>query len=137
MISNCVFCKIINGDIPSTVIYEDDYFKGILDISPANKGHVVILTKKHFADFFEMDEEFATKALLVAQKVAKALKMGLNCDGVNILQNNGEAAGQTVFHYHIHVIPRYKDDKVNITWSSGKYDEGEAAELAVLIKKYI
>lgn len=137
MQDNCVFCKIISGDIPSTVLYEDMDFKVILDISPAAKGHAVLLPKHHFSDIYEMEENTATKALLVAQRVAKAMKKALNCDGINILQNNGEAAGQSVFHYHIHVIPRYKDDKVNIIWPQGKYGAGEVAEVLASIKKYI
>lgn len=133
MQSNCIFCKIIAGDIPSATVYEDRDFKVIMDISPAAKGHLIILPKKHAADLFELDEDTASKVLFVAQKVAKAVKEELNCDGINILQNNGEAAGQTVFHYHVHIIPRYDGDTVQMTWEHGKYADGEAAELAAAI----
>lgn len=114
--SNCVFCKIIAGEIPSRTVYEDEKYKAIMDVSPASKGHVIILPKSHASDIFEISEEDLAGAMIVAKKVAAMLKEKLGCDGVNILQNNGEVAGQTVFHLHVHVIPRYKDDTVNITW---------------------
>ena len=133
MQSNCIFCKIIAGEIPSATVYEDEGFKAIIDISPAAKGHIIILPKKHSANLFELDEDTAAKALLVAQKLAIALKKELGCDGVNLLQNNGEAAGQTIFHFHIHLIPRYDGDHVDMTWTHGKYEDGEAATLAARI----
>ncbi len=118
--SNCIFCKIANGEIPSKTVYEDEKFRVILDISPASKGHAIILVKNHAADIFELPEEDAAAIYVVAKKVATAMKKVLKCDGVNILQNNGEVAGQTVFHLHMHVIPRYKDDTVTITWTPGE-----------------
>ena len=118
--SNCIFCKIANGEIPSKTVYEDERFRVILDISPASKGHAIILVKNHAANVFELSEEDASAIYVVAKKVATAMKKVLNCDGVNILQNNGEVAGQTVFHLHMHVIPRYKDDHVQITWQHGE-----------------
>lgn len=130
MQSNCIFCKIIAGEIPSATVYEDGDFKVIMDISPAAKGHLIILSKKHSANLFELDDDTASKALLVARKVAKAVKEELNCDGINLLQNNGEAAGQTVFHFHMHIIPRYNGDTVRMSWEHGKYADGEAATLA-------
>lgn len=135
MNDNCIFCKIIGKEIPSTILYEDDNFSVIMDISPASKGHAILLVKKHVSNIYELDEELASKALVVVTKVAKAMKEELKCDGLNILQNNGEAAGQTVFHLHIHLIPRYKDDQVNITWKPGEYGEGDAAALADAIRK--
>jgi len=128
--SNCIFCKIIAGEIPSSTVYEDNDFKAIMDIFPAAKGHVIILPKQHYANLYELDEDIAAKALLVAKKIAIAVKGELSCDGINILQNNGESAGQTVFHFHMHVIPRYISDRVQITWGQGKYEEGEASSLA-------
>ena len=133
MESNCIFCRIIAGEIPSATVYEDEDFKVILDISPAAKGHMVILPKKHAANLFELEEEIASKALLIAKKVAAAVKEELNCDGINLLQNNGEAAGQTVFHFHMHIIPRYQGDTVNMTWAKDSYTGDEATELAVKI----
>ena len=129
-VDDCIFCKIANGDIPSATVYEDDYFRAIMDIAPAKKGHVIILAKNHVANIFELDKETGERALLVASKVASAVKKALDCDGVNVLQNNGEAAWQSVFHLHIHIIPRYKDDNLTFPWSHEEYAEGEAAEYA-------
>jgi histidine triad (HIT) family protein len=137
MNKNCIFCKIIGNEIPSSTIYEDDLFKVILDISPAAKGHAVLIPKKHFVNIYEIDEETSAKALSVAAKVARALRDELNCDGINILQNNGESAGQTVFHFHIHIIPRFNNDTVNTTWKQGSYEDGEASALAESIRKRI
>lgn len=137
MDKNCIFCKIINGDIPSATVYEDENFKAIMDIFPAAKGHVLIMPKKHSANLMELDDESAGKILFVARKIAKALMEELKCDGINLLQNNGEAAGQTVNHFHIHLIPRYKDDQLQISWTQGSYAQGEAAELAGKIAKHI
>lgn len=126
---NCIFCKIVGREVPSSVVYEDDSFFGIMDISPANKGHVILLSKNHIADVFSLDGETARKAMTAVSKIATAMRHILKCDGINVLQNNGEAAGQTVFHYHIHVIPRYKEDGVTIAWNSKPYNEGEMKEL--------
>lgn len=133
MQSNCIFCKIIAGEIPSATVYEDADFKAIMDISPAAIGHTIILSKRHCENLLDLDDETATKALIVARKIAKAMIEELQCDGINLLQNNGEAAGQTVFHFHIHLIPRFKGDNVFMEWSHGKYMDGEAAELAEAI----
>lgn len=116
---DCIFCKIAEGTIPSATIYEDDDFRVILDIQPASKGHALILAKEHYANLYELPEELAQKVLPVAKKVITILTDLLECDGYNVLQNNGEVAGQTVFHYHMHLIPRYKDDEVNIKWEPG------------------
>ena len=120
---NCIFCKILAGEIPSTAVYEDDDFKAILDVSPAARGHVIILPKNHAANIYELSDEDASKIMVVAKKIATAIEKAYHCDGVNILQNNGEAAGQTVFHLHVHVIPRFKGDTVNIGWKQGDMPE--------------
>lgn len=135
MKDNCIFCKIIDGVIPSDTIYEDEDFKVIMDISPAAKGHAIILAKKHSANLFELDDDTAAKALAVARRVACAMKEELHFDGLNLLQNNGEAAGQTVFHFHMHLIPRFQDDQVEMTWIQGKYADGDAAKIAQAIAK--
>lgn len=135
MKDNCVFCKIIDGQIPSTTVYEDEDFKAILDISPANKGHVIVLVKEHVENVFELRDELATKLMPVVAKVSRAVKKTMNCDGINVLQNNGVAAGQTVFHLHVHIIPRYDGDQEILTWNTKSYAEGEAADLAAKIKE--
>ena len=134
---NCIFCKIISGDIPSTVIYEDENVRVILDIAPAAKGHAILVLKEHAANIFELNAELAGKVFAVVPKVAAAIKETLGCDGMNILQNNGVAAGQTVFHFHIHFIPRWDDDTIQIKWATGGYADGEATELAQDISKKI
>lgn len=129
--NNCIFCKLANGDIPTNSIYEDNDFKVILDADPATKGHALILPKNHFANLIELDDEVAAKALPLAKKIAKNMMDKLGCAGVNIVQNNGEAAGQTVHHFHIHVIPRYEDDpdKTICGWSHQSFSESETKEV--------
>ena len=111
----CIFCKIANGEIPSYTLYEDDMFKVIFDLSPVTKGHALLIPKNHYRNIFELDDACAEKALLTAKKVSIAMKKVLNCDGFNLLQNNEEIAGQTIFHFHIHLIPRYNNDGVNLS----------------------
>lgn len=126
---NCIFCKIAAGEIPSATIYEDDDFRVILDIEPASKGHALILPKEHYANLYELSDELAAKAFIVAKKVITKMTDIVGCDGYNVVQNNGEAAGQTVFHFHIHLIPRYKEDSVNINWKQGSLTEETKAEI--------
>lgn len=130
----CIFCKLANGELPTTSIYEDEDFNVILDISPASVGHCVILPKTHAANLYELPEDYCSKIMPVAKKCAAALKKSLGCTGLNVLQNNGESAGQTVFHLHVHLIPRYDDDTVQIGWDNKKSLEN-ADELADKIKK--
>ena len=120
---NCIFCKIANGEIPSATLYEDEDFRVILDLGPASKGHALILPKAHAANIYEISDEMAAKAMILAKKMATRLTDALDCDGFNIVQNNGEPAGQTVFHFHMHLIPRYKGDQVEITWKPGTLTE--------------
>ncbi len=118
MIKNdCIFCKISNGELPSKTIYEDEDFRVILDVSPATKGHALLLPKAHYADIYELDEELAGKAMRLAKRLAAQMKERLGCDGFNFIQNNGETAGQTVCHFHMHLIPRYRDDGQKIGWN--------------------
>ena len=126
---NCIFCKLANGDIPTATLYEDEDFRVILDASPASKGHALILPKQHYADLYELDDEIAAKALVLSKKMVKKLTPILGCDGYNIVQNNKEAAGLTVFHFHMHLIPRYKGDKVGLGWKMGQLDEEQKNEI--------
>ena len=135
--ADCIFCKIAGGEIPSYTVYEDNDFRAIMDIAPASKGHVIILPKVHAADVFELEEDIASKIYVVAQKIAKAVKEATGCDGVNILQNNGEAAGQTVFHLHMHVIPRWNNDGIKIKWVPGQADKTDIEAVASKIKENI
>ena len=117
--SECIFCRIANGEISSATLYEDDDFRVILDLGPASKGHALILPKSHAANIYELPDELAGKAMVLAKKMAGRMTEALECDGFNIVQNNGEVAGQTVFHFHMHLIPRYEGDQVNVTWKPG------------------
>ena len=131
---NCIFCKIANGVIPSATLYEDEDFRVILDLGPASKGHALILPKTHAANIYEISDEMAAKAMVLAKKMASKLTEVLNCDGFNIVQNNGEAAGQTVFHFHMHLIPRYKNDGVGIQWKPGTLTDEVKAEILEKVK---
>ena len=132
MADNCIFCKIANGEIPSATLYEDEDFRVILDLSPASKGHALILPKGHSANLFELPDDTAAKALVLAKKIGARLKDGLHADGFNVVQNNGEAAGQTVFHFHMHLIPRYQDDTVNVKWKPGTLTDSDKEEILQL-----
>lgn len=132
---NCIFCKIANGEIPSATLYEDEAFRVILDLGPASKGHALILPKTHAADIYELPEETAGKAMILAKHMAEKMNQALNCDGFNIVQNNGEVAGQTVFHFHMHLIPRYKGDTVGLTWKPGELTDSDKEEILSKIKK--
>lgn len=131
---DCIFCKLANGVFPTNSIYEDDTFKVILDASPANKGHALILPKEHYQDVFEIEEDTLGKAMILAKKVASKQMEALKCDGVNIVQNNKEAAGQTVLHYHLHVIPRFKGDGQNINWKPGEVEPELQKEICEKLK---
>lgn len=134
---DCIFCKIANGEIPSATVYEDSICRVILDVNPANKGHALIIPKEHFDNIYSMDAETAAKIFTIATEVAKAQKAELNPDGLNILQNNGEAAGQTVFHFHMHLVPRYIKDNMTMTWIPGKADTEELSALSKALRKRI
>lgn len=121
---NCIFCKISDHVIESTTLYEDEDLLVIPDINPASRGHCLIILKEHFANITDIPDELLAKAHILAKKLAVKLLDHFGCAGVNILQNNFEAAGQTVFHYHIHVIPRYEQDFVGLNWKPQSLDEG-------------
>lgn len=130
---NCIFCKIANGEIPSKTLYEDEDFRVILDLGPATKGHALILPREHAENLYDLPKETASKVLLLAQKMASVMVEKLHCDGLNLVQNNGEAAGQTVPHFHLHMIPRYLGDGQNINWIPGKPTQEELEEVRRLI----
>lgn len=133
---NCIFCKIISGEIPSRTIYEDDDFKVILDVNPASKGHALILPKEHCANIYEISEELLAKATRLAKKLSVHMTEILGCDGLNLLQNNGEVAGQTVFHFHMHLIPRYigMKNKDLLNWTHEEFTNEELNEICEKLK---
>ena len=132
--SDCIFCKIANGEIPSATLYEDEDFRVILDLGPASKGHALILPKAHAANIYEISDDMAAKAMILAKKMATKMTEVLKCDGFNIVQNNGEPAGQTVFHFHMHLIPRYEGDQVGITWKPGTLTDEVKDEILEKLK---
>lgn len=131
---DCIFCKIINNEIPCYKLYEDDLFIAILDSFPCNIGHSLIITKKHYNNIFDLNKEEAQQVFLLTNKIASALKKSFNFEGINILQNNGATAGQTVMHFHIHLIPRYEDDKVIIKGDTYNITKQEFLKIQEKIK---
>lgn len=134
MKDDCIFCKLANGVFETNKIYEDDDFTVILDAAPATKGHALILPKEHYANICELEEETAGRAFKLAKKLAAHMTDKLKCDGFNIVQNNGEAAGQTVFHFHMHLIPRYKGDGAFIQWKPTEPETEAQKELSSFLK---
>ena len=134
MKEDCIFCRIANGLIPSTTLYEDDDFRVILDLNPASKGHALILPKRHSQDLCSLDDETAGKVLPLAGKLGTAMVKALGCDGFNLVQNNGEAAGQTVLHFHMHIIPRYANGPKIVAWKPGTVSKEEMAQIAETVK---
>ena len=126
---NCIFCKIANGEIPSKTLYEDEDFRVILDLGPASKGHALILPKNHYANLYELPEETAGEVMKLAKRMAAQMTERLGCEGFNLVQNNGELAGQTVFHFHMHLIPRYREDGQKIGWKPQEVSQEELEEI--------
>lgn len=131
----CIFCKIANGEIPSATLYEDEKFRVILDLGPAAKGHALILPKEHYPNLYEIPDELAKDAIVLAKKIITKLTDVLGCDGYNIVQNNGEAAGQTVFHFHMHLIPRYCGDDAGFGWKVGELTDADRDEILAKVGK--
>lgn len=134
---NCIFCRLAGGDIPTMSIYEDEDFNIIFDSNPATPGHALILPKSHAANVFELSDELVAKAYILAKKAAAALVEVFSADGINILQNNNEAAGQTVFHFHIHLIPRYNGGENIVNWTPGTQDTAKLEEASAKLKEIL
>ncbi|MCI8940863.1 MAG: HIT family protein [Dorea sp.] len=132
----CIFCKIANGEIPSATLYEDEDFRVILDLGPATKGHALILPKEHYPNLYELPDELAEKAVLLAKKMITKMKKALDCDGFNVVQNNGAPAGQTVFHFHMHLIPRYEGDHAGFGWNTGELNAADREEILTKMRKF-
>ena len=126
---NCIFCKIANGEVPTRTLYEDEKFRVILDQGPATKGHALILPKDHYVDLFELPEESAGDVMKLAKKMITKMREKLGCEGFNLVQNNGYLAGQTVFHFHLHLIPRYSGDGQKIGWKPQEVEPEELDEV--------
>ncbi len=126
---SCIFCKIANGEIPSETLYEEEGYRVILDLGPATRGHALILPKDHYASLYELPDEKCGEVLRLAKKMAVRMTDRLGCSGFNLVQNNGESAGQTVRHFHMHLIPRYDGDGQEIGWKPGKPEQEELKEI--------
>lgn len=126
---NCIFCKIANGEIPSKTLYEDEQFRVILDLGPATKGHALILPKNHYKNLYELPDETAADVMKLAKKMATQMTERLGADGFNLVQNNNEVAGQTVFHFHMHLIPRYNGDGQHILWKPTEPTQEELEQI--------
>lgn len=135
---DCIFCKIINGDFPSCKVFEDNDFAGILDIMPINLGHTLLIPKKHFRNIFDTPDDFTDKIYRVLKHISCGIKQALDCDGLNIIQNIEKAAGQEVFHSHIHIVPRYTDDAFSLNLKKKKYaNDEDMIKFAKKIANYI
>lgn len=131
---NCIFCKLANGIIPTNSIYEDENFNVILDAGPATKGHALILPKEHYRNIYELPEDTAAEVFKLAKRMAETMTKKLNADGFNIVQNNEEVAGQSVFHFHMHLIPRYEGKEEVIGWTPGTLTDEDKEEIFAKVK---
>ena len=129
MADDCIFCKIVAGELPATIVDEDDRTLAFMDISPATRGHALVIPRTHVSDLHEIGREDLQAVAVTAQRVAAKARDNLGADGVNLLHSSGAAAWQTVFHFHVHVIPRYADDPLKLPWvpAPGDMDEIAAA----------
>ncbi len=132
---NCIFCKIANGEIPSRTIYEDEDFRVIMDMAPATKGHSLIMPKNHYKNIYEIADDTAAKVFPLAKKMAALMTEKLGADGFNIVQNNNEVAGQTVFHFHVHLIPRYNNDNQSLVMKPQEMTDAQLDEIQDTIVK--
>lgn len=134
---DCIFCKIIRKEVPAEIFYEDDFSIAMLDINPVNIGHSLLMPKEHFENIFDIPEKLLSGLSGNSKKIARAIKDGLVADGINVSSNNGRAAGQLVFHAHIHIIPRYENDGL-VHWKGKRgYSGGEAKEVAEKISQLL
>lgn len=134
---NCIFCKIIKGEIPCTKIYENDSIISFLDISPANKGHCLVMPKNHYETLLETPDNNINQTIIMAKKIARAMNLSLGNEGFNILINNKKEAGQLVPHLHFHIIPRFDNDNIKLNWQPKKYNNKEIDEFADKIKSFL
>jgi len=136
MENDCVFCKIVNGEIPFSKVYEDDKILAFLDISPVNKGHVLVIPKKHFETLLDVPDDLLGDIMIAIKKIAKAVIEVAGTDGFNLMQSNKKIAGQVVPHFHMHIIPRIEGDGLK-HWPQGKYEEGEMEKFAEKISSLV
>lgn len=131
-----IFTKIINGEIPAIKVYENEHALAFLDIGPASRGHTLVVSKQEFPDLYTIPPETLAHVAQAVQHVALAIRAGLQPDGLNIVQNNGAASGQTVFHYHVHLIPRWDGDRVMQPWNTLSLEQAELQQIAETIRQH-
>ena len=134
---DCIFCEIISGNIPATKVYEDDQTLAFMDIAPANPGHLLVIPKRHHRNIFDIPPETAGKIMTVATKLANAIKAALNSDGLNLFQSNESVAFQEVFHFHLHLIPRWEGDGLVTPWRNKGSDSDQIREIANKIRQHV
>lgn len=133
--SNCIFCKIVRGEIPCAKLYEDDQVLSFLDINPVNHGHALVMPKKHYETLFDIPEDDLAACMKVVKRVAGAVLRGMGADGLNLLQNNHSAAGQLIHHIHFHLIPRTEGDGFLRSWPAKPYPDGELNRVVARVKE--
>ena len=131
---DCIFCKIVAGEIPSAIVDEDESTLAFMDINPATRGHALVIPRKHAVDLLEIEPEELAAVVLAAQRLAVRMPERLGADGVNLINSCGNAAWQTVFHFHVHVIPRYAGDPLRLPWIPGPGDPDEIAAAAAALR---
>lgn len=131
---DCIFCKIVAGELPAEIIDEDERTVAFMDINPANRGHALVIPRRHTRDLLEIEPDELRATILAAQRLARRVKERLGADGVNLLNSCGRAAWQTVYHFHIHVIPRFEDDPLRLPWSPKPGDQDEIAAVATELR---
>jgi len=134
VVDPCVFCGIIAGEVPGQVVDSDEHTVAFMDINPATRGHALVVPREHVADLMEVSDEQLEETMVAARRLARRIDEVLEPDGFNILNSYGTAAWQTVFHFHIHVIPRYQDDPLKLPWVPGPGDEDEVASIAAKLR---
>ena len=133
---DCIFCKIVVGDVPAEKIYEDEEVVAFLDISPITKGHTLVIPKQHFKDLLDTPDDSLAKLMSVVKNIAPSITRAMGADGFNVGLNNGKAAGQVVYHIHFHIIPRFTYDNLKM-WEGSGYKEGEMEEVGSKIRSYL
>ena len=134
---DCIFCAIAEDVIPATKVYEEDQILAFMDINPANPGHLLVIPKRHYRNIFDINAEMAGRIMQVGTQLANAIKTALNPDGLNLLQSSEPAAFQTVFHFHLHLIPRWEDDSLVLPWQPKQGDKNKILEVADKIRQHI
>jgi len=134
MADDCLFCAIVAGDVPATLVDEDEHTVAFMDINPATRGHALVVPRRHADDLYAIDPEELGHTMRAAQRLALRVRDELGADGVNLLNSCGPAAWQTVFHFHVHVVPRYKDDPLRLPWRPTPGDEDEIRSAAEVLR---